>query len=184
MSFVNSLVLKPLFLNKLSLQGCLPIKWTAPEILLGNFAGLSTLSDVYVYFCTELALSFVFVFTCSATLFRNFFRWSYGIVLYEIVTLGKSNYVQQKLFILPVHVWKCCRYRFWNSLVMSMPLGPNWQTLVWWAVAEKLVVPRFYVNDEFCSACRSLILCNWEPLFQDFPCPGYHPRRVAFCVRL
>ena len=32
----------------------------------------------------------------SETVFRNFFRWSYGIVLYEIVTLGKSNYVQQK----------------------------------------------------------------------------------------
>ena len=29
-------------------QGCLPIKWTAPEILLGELAGLSTLSDVYV----------------------------------------------------------------------------------------------------------------------------------------
>ena len=32
----------------LFLQGCLPIKWTAPEILLGELAGLSTLSDVYV----------------------------------------------------------------------------------------------------------------------------------------
>ncbi|XP_022806588.1 insulin-like receptor [Stylophora pistillata] len=41
-------------------KGCLPINWTAPEILLGNLSGLSTLSDV----------------------------WSYGIVLYEIVTLG------------------------------------------------------------------------------------------------
>ncbi|XP_066015704.1 fibroblast growth factor receptor 4-like isoform X2 [Pocillopora verrucosa] len=45
-------------------KGCLPIKWTAPEILLGNFAGLSTLSDV----------------------------WSYGIVLYEIVTIGGIPY--------------------------------------------------------------------------------------------
>ncbi|XP_022809917.1 fibroblast growth factor receptor-like [Stylophora pistillata] len=45
-------------------KGCLPIKWTAPEILLGNLAGLSTLSDV----------------------------WSYGIVLYEIVTIGGIPY--------------------------------------------------------------------------------------------
>ncbi|XP_022777574.1 fibroblast growth factor receptor 4-like isoform X2 [Stylophora pistillata] len=45
-------------------KGCLPIKWTAPEILLGELAGLSALSDV----------------------------WSYGIVLYEIVTLGGTPY--------------------------------------------------------------------------------------------
>nr|XP_058956066.1 hemicentin-2-like [Pocillopora verrucosa] len=45
-------------------KGRLPIKWTAPEILLGNLAGLSILSDV----------------------------WSYGIVLYEIVTLGGIPY--------------------------------------------------------------------------------------------
>ena len=33
---------------RLIFQGRLPIKWTAPEILLGELAGLSTLSDVYV----------------------------------------------------------------------------------------------------------------------------------------
>ena len=29
-------------------QGCIPIKWTAPEILSGHFAELSSQSDVYV----------------------------------------------------------------------------------------------------------------------------------------
>ncbi|CAH3036229.1 unnamed protein product [Pocillopora meandrina] len=43
-------------------KGRMPIKWTAPEILLGNISELSPLSDV----------------------------WSYGIVLYEIFTIGIS----------------------------------------------------------------------------------------------
>ena len=29
------------------LQGCIPVKWTAPEILFGNIADLSPQSDVY-----------------------------------------------------------------------------------------------------------------------------------------
>ena len=29
-------------------QGCIPVKWTAPEILFGNIEELSSLSDVYV----------------------------------------------------------------------------------------------------------------------------------------
>jgi len=41
-------------------KGCIPIKWTAPEILFGNCASLTSKSDV----------------------------WSYGIVLYEIFTIG------------------------------------------------------------------------------------------------
>ncbi|XP_020615347.1 tyrosine kinase receptor Cad96Ca-like [Orbicella faveolata] len=45
-------------------KGCMPIKWTAPEILSGNVAELSTQSDV----------------------------WSYGIVLYEIFTIGGIPY--------------------------------------------------------------------------------------------
>ena len=29
-------------------QGCVPVKWTAPEILFGDASNLSTKSDVYV----------------------------------------------------------------------------------------------------------------------------------------
>ena len=29
-------------------QGCVPVKWTAPEVLYGNIAKLSSKSDVYV----------------------------------------------------------------------------------------------------------------------------------------
>jgi len=45
-------------------KGCMPIKWTAPEILSGDLSALSTQSDV----------------------------WSYGIVLYEIFTIGGIPY--------------------------------------------------------------------------------------------
>ncbi|XP_015780241.1 PREDICTED: tyrosine-protein kinase STK-like [Acropora digitifera] len=29
-------------------KGCVPVKWTAPEVLFGDIAGLSSKSDVYV----------------------------------------------------------------------------------------------------------------------------------------
>ncbi|XP_022806272.1 receptor-like tyrosine-protein kinase kin-16 [Stylophora pistillata] len=41
-------------------KGCIPVKWSAPEILIGHVERLSTKSDV----------------------------WSYGIVLFEIFTIG------------------------------------------------------------------------------------------------
>ncbi|XP_068716481.1 tyrosine kinase receptor Cad96Ca-like [Montipora foliosa] len=45
-------------------KGCVPVKWTAPEILFGDASDLSTKSDV----------------------------WSYGVVLYEIFTIGGIPY--------------------------------------------------------------------------------------------
>ncbi|XP_044176852.1 tyrosine kinase receptor Cad96Ca-like isoform X2 [Acropora millepora] len=45
-------------------KGCVPVKWTAPEVLYGNIAKLSSKSDV----------------------------WSYGVVLYEIFTMGGIPY--------------------------------------------------------------------------------------------
>ncbi|XP_068713501.1 tyrosine kinase receptor Cad96Ca-like [Montipora foliosa] len=45
-------------------KGCIPVKWTAPEILFGDAADLSSKSDV----------------------------WSYGVVLYEIFTMGGIPY--------------------------------------------------------------------------------------------
>ncbi|XP_067020454.1 uncharacterized protein [Acropora muricata] len=45
-------------------KGCVPVKWTAPEVLYGDIAKLSSKSDV----------------------------WSYGVVLYEIFTFGGIPY--------------------------------------------------------------------------------------------
>ncbi|XP_044179330.1 tyrosine kinase receptor Cad96Ca-like [Acropora millepora] len=45
-------------------KGCVPVKWTAPEVLYGNIANLSSKSDV----------------------------WSFGVVLYEIFTMGGIPY--------------------------------------------------------------------------------------------
>ena len=121
----------------------------------------------------------------SAILFWNFFRWSYGIVLYEIVTLGKSNYVQQKIFILLV---RPCVEMPWASFLELVGNVNAFRTQLadvsLMSCSRKACCTKVYANDEFCSACRSFILCNWEPLFQDFPCPDYHSRRVAFCDRL
>ena len=35
---------------RLPSQGCVPVKWTAPEVLFGDIAKLSSKSDVYVLF--------------------------------------------------------------------------------------------------------------------------------------
>ncbi|XP_068690802.1 tyrosine kinase receptor Cad96Ca-like [Montipora foliosa] len=45
-------------------KGCMPVKWTVPEILFGDASNLSTKSDV----------------------------WSYGVVLYEIFTIGITSW--------------------------------------------------------------------------------------------
>ena len=58
----------------------MPIKWTAPEILLGNVAELSTQSDVYVqyrfFLLPQLRLCYTrpygfFLATCFAILLRR-----------------------------------------------------------------------------------------------------------------
>ena len=43
---------------RLSPQGCVPVKWTAPEILFGDAAALSSKSDVYVLSLDQIAKLF------------------------------------------------------------------------------------------------------------------------------
>ena len=45
---------------RLSSKGCVPVKWTAPEVLYGNIANLSSKSDVYVLFYIKLQFYFFF----------------------------------------------------------------------------------------------------------------------------
>ena len=48
------------FFCRLSCQGCVPVKWTAPEVLFGDIAGLSSKSDVYVILFMKLLNCFLF----------------------------------------------------------------------------------------------------------------------------
>ena len=43
---------------RLSSQGCVPVKWTAPEVLFGDIAKLSSKSDVYVILLIKLHVFF------------------------------------------------------------------------------------------------------------------------------
>ena len=48
------------FFCRLSCQGCVPVKWTAPEVLFGDIAELSSKSDVYVILFMKLLNCFLF----------------------------------------------------------------------------------------------------------------------------
>ena len=66
---------------RLSPQGCVPVKWTAPEVLYGNIANLCSKSDVYVLLWIKLQLYFFLVkaqYLCEKLLEKAFSLYFLG----------------------------------------------------------------------------------------------------------
>ena len=49
----------------------MPVKWTAPEVLFGDIAKLSSKSDVYVLLLIKLQIAFLFFFSVENIISRR-----------------------------------------------------------------------------------------------------------------
>ena len=80
------------FVSFITLKSRLPVKWTAYEALL--YGVYTTQSDVWVVniiWYLKLSCSFFVNYKCSHLPFLSICSWSYGILLYEILTVGKRG---------------------------------------------------------------------------------------------
>ena len=80
------------FFSFITLKGRLPVKWTAYEALL--YGVYTTQSDVWVVniiWHLKLPCPFFVNYKCSHLPFLSICSWSYGILLYEILTVGKRG---------------------------------------------------------------------------------------------
>ena len=80
------------FFSFITLKGRLPVKWTAYEALL--YGVYTTKSDVWVVNIIMVFEIVLFIFR-SHLPFLSICSWSYGILLYEILTVGKRGLKQK-----------------------------------------------------------------------------------------
>ena len=84
------------FFSFITLKGHLPVKWTAYEALL--YGVYTTQSDVWVVniiWHLKLPCSFLVNYKCWHLPYLSICSWGYGILLYEILTVGKRGLEQK-----------------------------------------------------------------------------------------
>ncbi|XP_022777797.1 proto-oncogene tyrosine-protein kinase LCK-like, partial [Stylophora pistillata] len=85
--------------------GCLPIKWTAPEILLGYLAALSTLSDVFI---SDMFSNITCTHPYALSGGISYHGWSEGRVVAEVTKgyqMPKPDHVDKELHDMTKRCW-------------------------------------------------------------------------------
>ena len=130
------------FFSFITLKGRLPVKWTAYEALL--YGVYTTQSDVWVGNIIRhlrSPCSFFVKYKCSHLPFLLIFSWSYGILLNEILTVGKRGLKHK-------HTQYCKKKKTqFNKLSSASAIksdGQEISTIEWQELKNRL--PSFFVH--------------------------------------